>query len=52
MSEQKDTILGELEEATMESEPMSEGAATKAPSADSEQPEKAIEHTPEQNPEA
>ena len=43
MSEQKDTILSELEEATMASEPTSEGDATPSASDESEQPEKVIE---------
>ena len=43
MSEQNDTILRELEEATTESEPTSEGDATESTSDDSKQPEKVIE---------
>jgi len=43
MSEQNDTILRELEEATIEREPTSEGDATESTSDDSKQPEKVIE---------
>jgi len=44
MSEQKDTIVSELEEATNVSEPTSEDAATKASSADSEPSTQALEN--------
>ena len=43
MSEQNDTILRELEEATIERELTSEGDATESTSDDSKQPEKVIE---------
>jgi len=43
MSEQNDTILRELEEATTESEPTSEGDATESTSDDSKQPTKELE---------
>jgi hypothetical protein len=44
MSEQKDTILSELEEATTVSEPTSEDAATQASSAESEPSTAALEN--------